>query len=116
MSYPKVLKLTTQDAKWVMTPEFGGGEAVLYRSDDRRAAVVAFRESGSHSFDYPFHEFAYVVSGSAKVSVRGGPTFTVGVGDILFVEQGAHIDFEMSPDFEDITVLFSDKPVSWRSE
>ena len=103
-----------KDAEWVNTPEFGGGESVFYRSDDGTRAVVSFRESGTHTFEYTFDEFVYVLKGSAKLDVHGGETFTIGVGDIVYVEEGSVIDFEMSDDFEDITVLVSDHPVSWR--
>ena len=111
---PTVHKFNMKDAKWVMTPEFGGGEAVFYRSPDESRAVVAFRESGKHTFEYPFDEFVYVLKGSAKASIRGGETVTFEKGDIIYVEEGTVIDFEMSDDFEDITMLVSDKPVKWR--
>ena len=111
---PTVHKFNMKDANWVMTPEFGGGEAVFYRSSDETRAVVAFRESGKHTFEYPFDEFVYVLQGSAKASIRGGETLTFEKGDIIYVEEGTVIDFEMSDDFEDITVLVSDKPVKWR--
>ena len=110
----KVLRFNLRDVDWEMTPEFGGGEHVFYRSADKTRAVVAFKEAGKHTFEYPFDEFACVVKGSAKVGVQGGETFTIEAGDVLYVEEGAIIDFEMSDDFEDITMLVSDKPVAWR--
>lgn len=114
MSKPRVMRFNMKDAKWVTTTEFGGGENVFYRSPDGTRAVVAFRESGTHSFEYPFDEFVYVLKGSAKLAVRGGETLIVTAGDIVYVEEGSAIDFEMSDDFEDITMLVSDHPVSWR--
>ena len=93
MNKPKALKFSVNSSKWVKTPEFGGGECVHYRSPDNTIAVVGFRESGKHSFKYPFNEFAYVLSGSAKVSVRGGDSFTIGAGDVLYVEEGTHMLF-----------------------
>jgi uncharacterized cupin superfamily protein len=114
MSAPKVIRFNLPDAKWTETVEFGGGESILYTSPDRTRMVVAFRESGKHTFKYTFDEFAYVTRGSARVSVRGGETFTIKTGESLYVEEGAVIDFEMSDDFEDITVLVSNKPFAWR--
>ena len=111
---PTVHKFNMKDANWVMTPEFGGGEAVFYRSPDGRRVVAAWRESGKHTFEYTFDEFVYVLEGSAKASIRGGDTLIFEKGDIIYVEEGTVIDFEMSDDFEDITVLVSDKPVRWR--
>lgn len=111
---PTVHKFNMKDANWVMTPEFGGGEAVFYRSPDATRVVAAWRESGKHTFEYGFDEFVYVLQGSAKASVRGGETLIFERGDIIYIEEGSVIDFEMSDDFEDITVLVSDKPVKWR--
>ena len=114
MSKPKAMRFNVKDAHWVKTAEFGGGECVFHRSADGTRVVAAFQESGSHTFEYPFDEFAYVLKGSAKVSVHGGESFSIGPGDILYVEEGTVIDFEMSSDFEDITVLVSNRPVAWR--
>lgn len=114
MSTPRALRYNMKDVDWEMTPEFGGGEHIFYRSADKTRAVVAFKEAGKHTFTYPFDEFAFVLKGSARVAVHGGETFSIGVGDILYVEEGTTIDFEMSDDFEDITMLVSDKPVTWR--
>lgn len=114
MTKPKALRFNMKEVDWEMTPEFGGGEHVFYRSTDKTRAVVAFKESGKHTFEYPFDEFAFVLKGSAKVDIHGGEKFTISAGDILYVEEGTVIDFEMSEDFEDITMLVSDKPVTWR--
>ena len=114
MSKPQAMRFSVKDAHWVKTPEFGGGECVFYRSPDRTRVVAAFQESGAHTFEYPFDEFAYVLKGSAKVSVHGGESFSIGPGDVLYVEEGTVIDFEMSDDFEDITMLVSNRPVAWR--
>ena len=111
---PTARKFSMKDANWVMTPEFGGGEAVFYRSPDGTRVVAAWRESGEHTFEYTFDEFVYVLQGSAKASIHGGETLNLEKGDILYVEEGTVIDFEMSDDFEDITMLVSDKPVKWR--
>jgi quercetin dioxygenase-like cupin family protein len=61
-----------------------------------------------------FDEFLYVTSGSARVTVRGGPAFTLQKGDVAYFEKGATVDFEFSADFEDVTMLVDDQPVSWR--
>lgn len=114
MSKPKAMKFNMKEANWELTPEFGGGEHVFYRSADKTRAVVAFKESGKHTFTYPFDEFAFVLKGSAKADIHGGETILLQAGDILYVEEGTTIDFEMDDDFEDITMLVSDKPVSWR--
>ena len=114
MKKPTAVRFNMKEVQWEMHPEFGGGEHVFYRSTDKTRAVVAFKESGKHTFKYPFDEFVYVLKGSAKVDIHGGETFTISVGDILYVEEGTVIDFEMTDDFEDITMLVSDKPDAWR--
>ena len=114
MSKPKALRFNMSEVDWELTPEFGGGEHIFYRSADETRAVVAFKEAGKHTFTYPFDEFAFVLKGSARVAVHGGEIFSISAGDILYVEEGTTIDFEMSEDFEDITMLVSDKPVAWR--
>lgn len=54
------------DFEWVPLPEFGGEEAIIYRSPDGRRVAAAFRESGRATFTYPFDEFLVVTSGSVK--------------------------------------------------
>lgn len=114
MNRPKVVRFDLPNTEWDKTVEFGGGESILYQSAQRTRMVVAWRESGRHSFKYTFDEFVYVTRGWSRVSVRGGDTFTVKVGDSFYVEEGSVIDFEMSDDFEDITVLVSQNPIAWR--
>jgi uncharacterized cupin superfamily protein len=111
---PLVVHSSVPALQWEALPEFGGAEAVIYRSPDGKRVAAAFRESGSHSFTYPFDEFLYVTSGTAEVSVRGGKTFVLSAGDVAYFEQGATVDFVFSPDFSDVTMLVSDQPVRWR--
>jgi len=113
-SAPRVVHSSVAELAWTPLPEFGGSEAILYRSPDGKRVAAAFRESGAHSFTYPFDEFLYVTSGSARVTVRGGPSFTLQKGDVAYFEKGATVDFVFSDDFEDVTMLVDDTPVKWR--
>ena len=99
---------------WVSLPEFGGKEAIIYRSPDGKRVAAAFHESGSPSFTYPFDEFLIVTSGSVKVHVHGGSTFTLLKGEVAYFREGMSVDFQFSDDFSDITSLVADHEVKWR--
>ena len=57
--------------KWVALPEFGGREAIIYRSPDGKRVAAAFEESGKATFTYPFDEFLVVTAGTATIQVHG---------------------------------------------
>lgn len=99
---------------WVALPQFGGKEAIIYRSPDGRRVAAAFHESGSPSFTYPFDEFLVVTSGSVTVHVHGGSTFSLQKGDVAYFREGMSVDFRFSEDFSDITMLVADHEVKWR--
>ena len=91
-------------------PEFGGSKAILYQSPDRRRLAGSFRESGTHTMTMPFDEFIYVVAGGVAVSVEGGDRQEYAAGDALYLREGMTVEFEMTEDFHDVTVLISDTP------
>jgi uncharacterized cupin superfamily protein len=99
---------------WVALPQFGGREAIIYRSPDGKRVAAAFQESGSPSFTYPFDEFLVVTSGSVTVHVHGGSTFSLQKGDVAYFREGMSVDFRFSDDFSDITSLVADHEVKWR--
>lgn len=100
--------------KWVALPEFGGKEAIIYRSPDGKRIAAAFQESGKATFTYPFDEFLVVTSGSVKASVHGGESFTLRKDEVAYFREGMTVDLEFSDDFSDITFLVSDREVKWR--
>jgi hypothetical protein len=100
--------------QWVDLPEFGGREAIIYRSPDGRRVAAAFEESGKATFTYPFDEFLVVTSGTAKIKVHGGKTIELKKGDVAYLREGTSVDFEFSRDFSDITCLMADHEVKWR--
>lgn len=97
-------------------PEFGGSQAVLYKSSDGTRLAGSFRESGTHSLTMPFDEFIYIVGGGVKITVEGGETIEMTVGDACYLRQGQKVTFEMTDDFHDVTVLMSDKPFNHVAE
>lgn len=88
-------------------PEFGGKQAVLYKSADGRRLAGSFHESGTHTIVMPFDEFMYLVAGTCTITVEGD-SFQMAVGDCCYLRQGQEVTFEMSDDFHDVTVLISD--------
>jgi uncharacterized cupin superfamily protein len=102
------------DFNWVALPQFGGREAVIYRSPDGRRVAAAFEESGKESFTYPFDEFLMVTAGTVRITVHGGETLALSKGDVAYIPEGSAVDFEFSKDFADITCLTADHEVKWR--
>lgn len=90
-------------------PEFGGSQAVLYKSADGKRLAGSFRESGTHKMKMPFDEFIYIVAGGCTITVEGGERVVLGVGDACYLRQGQDVTFEMTDDFHDVTVLVSDQ-------
>ena len=112
--WPSRLNWQLDQLKWVVLPEFGGEEAIIYRSPDGKRVYAAFKESGHETFKYPFDEFGYVTSGSAKMKVKDGPTFTLRQGDTFMFREGMEVDLDFGPGFSDLTVLTADHEVKWR--
>ena len=100
--------------EWVALPEFGGREAIIYRSPDGRRVAAAFEESGKATFTYPFDEFLVVTEGTATIAVHGGETIHLKKGDVAYIREGTTVDFEFSDDFADVTCLMADHEVKWR--
>jgi uncharacterized cupin superfamily protein len=100
--------------QWNALPEFGGSEAIIYRSSDGKRVAAAFRESGDFEFEYPFDEFLVVTSGSGTFRVKDGPTFTLKQGEVAYFRKGMKVHLSLSKDFSDITMLVGDAPVAWR--
>jgi uncharacterized cupin superfamily protein len=99
---------------WSALPEFGGSEAVIYRSPDGKRVAAAFKESGDFEFQYPFDEFLIVTSGTGTFRVKGGPTFTLKKGEVAYFRKGMKVHMTLSKDFSDVTMLIGDEPIAWR--
>jgi uncharacterized cupin superfamily protein len=99
-----------ENFNWVSLPQtVGSSEAIIYRSPDGKRVAVAFKESGKGTFTYPFDEFSYVISGSIKITVHGGPTFEAKQGEVAYIRKGQTIDFEFSKGFQSVAYLVSDE-------
>jgi uncharacterized cupin superfamily protein len=104
---------SVKNLNWVALPEFGGAQAIIYRSSDGKRIVAAFRESLSQTFTFTFDEFVQVTAGSCKMKIHGGPTLSLVKGDVAYVHEGTTADLEFSRDFEDIGVLTSEHVIDW---
>lgn len=112
-SAAEIPHFNVHDTKWTALPEFGGAEAILYRSPDGSRLAGSFKETGAHHMDMPFDEFIYIVAGSVRISVDDLGTVELGPGDVCYLKQGQSVDFEMSDDFHDVTVLISDHEIDY---
>jgi uncharacterized cupin superfamily protein len=103
-----------QTVQWRDVPEYGGKEAILYRSPDGKRVAGAFTHSGSYSFKFPFDEFAVVMSGSVKVTVRGsGVTHELRQGDAVYFREGMEVDFEAGENYANFAMFVADQPINW---
>jgi uncharacterized cupin superfamily protein len=103
-----VPRFNVHSADYEPLPEFGGKQAVLYKSGDGKRLAGSFHETGTHTMTMPYDEFIYIVGGSCKISVEDGDSFEMTVGDCCYLRQGQQVTFEMADDFHDVTVLISD--------
>lgn len=101
------------EAPFEPMPQYGGSQAVLYRSPDGRRIAGTFRESGSHTLTMAYDEFIFVVAGGVALTVHGGERHDLTAGDACYLREGQTVDFEMSDDFQDIAVLISDTPITY---
>lgn len=108
-----VHRLNVHTSAFEPLPQFGGAQAILYRSPDGTRVAGSFRESGAHTVTLTYDEFLFVVAGTVAVTVDGGERQELGIGDALYLTQGATVAFEMSDDFQDVAVLISDQPIEF---
>lgn len=106
--FKKIPHFNVHTTKFDPLPEFGGKQAVLYKSPDGKRLAGSFHETGTHSMTMPFDEFIYIVGGGVTITVEGGETIVMKVGDCCYLRQGQKVKFEMTDDFHDVTVLISD--------
>ena len=110
---PPVPHFNVHTTEFEPLPEYGGGQAILYRSPDGRRLAGSFKESGQHDMVMPFDEFIYVVGGTMRVTVDGSAPLDLAAGDACYLKAGQHVNFEQSDDFHDVTVLVSEDEISF---
>lgn len=94
-------------AEYDPSPEWGGHKRFLYESPDGARKAGSFKEFGQFTEVMPFDEFFYVVAGSTKVTIEGGESFELGVGDCAYFRKGQTVHFDHAENFHDVAVLMS---------
>ncbi len=94
-------------------PSYGGSEAEVYRSPDGKRVVGVFTHQGRYSYTFPFDEFAVVTAGSVAVTVKGGPSFTLHPGDLVYFPEGTSAAFVAGKDYANVAMFVGRKAVKW---
>lgn len=97
----------------VEVPKYGGSEGVIVRSAKDTLVAGVFTHSGKYSYTFPFDEFAFVTSGSVKVSIEGGQSFTLSEGYFVFFPKGTKAHFDAGKDYANVAVFADSKPIKW---
>ena len=115
MSESRTHRFNVHDTEWSPFPEFGGHEAILYRSPDGTRLAASFRLSGTHSWQMPYDDTFFVIAGTALVTVEDEEPFEIRAGDFCHIAQGSNVTFAMSDDFHEVSVLVSNTPFDHES-
>jgi uncharacterized cupin superfamily protein len=101
------------DARYKPTHQPGVSEALLYQSPDGRIRTSGLRSQNTkrRTYKYRTDQQIYIFEGSMKVSVHGGETFELGVGDMAYFTKGIVADISRSTDFLEF-VVFLDPPLT----
>ena len=103
-----VLVARAADQTWEPDPDVGGQMKVLYRGEGGvEAGLSRFTEPLAEPIRWtlPAKETFYVLEGSARVEIAGGPTLEVGVGDMACIPAGAETTWHLTTPFVDFYVL-----------
>lgn len=114
MSDQQIPHFNVNSADWKPLPEFGGHEAVLYRSPDGRRVAATFKESGQFEFEWAFDEMIYVVAGTIEVTPEGGELVTLTAGDMAYMRKGIKASMVASDDYQGVICMMSEEEISWR--
>ncbi len=103
----EVLISRATDETWEPDPDVGGEMKVLYRDGDAEAGLSRFTEPLVEPIRWtlPATETFYVLEGSARVEIAGGPTLEVGVGDMACIPKGSETTWHLTTPFLDFYVL-----------
>jgi uncharacterized cupin superfamily protein len=93
-------------SRYKPTGQPGVSEALLYRSPDGKIKTSGLRskKTKKRTHEYRTDEQIYIFDGSMKVSVHGGETFELGVGDMAYFRTGLVADISKSTDFLEFVV------------
>lgn len=103
-----VPRFNVHSTEYEPLPEFGGKQAVLYKSADGKRVAGSFHQFSTHTMVMPFDEFMYIVAGTCTITVEGD-SFGMAAGDCCYLRQGQEVTFAMYEDFHNLSVLISDE-------
>lgn len=89
--------------------DMDGRYAEIYRAPDGRRYAGSFKEAGTEHTVMPYDEFIYLLTGEAHITVE----VHMKPGDACYLKEGWTVDFDLSEDFTDVTVLISDRGISF---
>jgi uncharacterized cupin superfamily protein len=104
--HPDVSVSSVPDDAWEPDPDVGGEMNVLYRGEGVEAGMSRFTQPVEPiRWTMPARETFYVLEGSARVEILGGPTLEVRAGDMATIPKGAETTWHLTTPFQDFYVL-----------
>lgn len=109
-------------AKYFPFPEDGGDPfpagmdgkySEIYRSADGCRFAGSFKESGKERTVMPYDEFVCILAGEAHITVEGVGEVHMKPGDACYLKEGWNVEFDLSEDFTDVTVLITDRGIAF---
>jgi len=95
------------EARFEPDPEVGGSVHVLREDDAVQAGIWAAPPAGGsdgEAFEFPHHETIYVLTGSVRIQVEGGPLLELEPGDMASFRKGVRSIWSPSADFTEFWV------------
>ena len=89
-------------------PEVGGSVHVLREDDAVQAGIWSAPppedKPNTEIFEFPHHETVYVLTGSVRIDIDGGPMLELGPGDMASFRKGVRSVWNPSADFTEFWV------------
>ena len=104
--HPGVFVSRASEQGWEPDPDVGGEMSLLYQGRGTEAGLSRFSEPcGPIRWTLPVKETLYVLEGTARVEIAGGPTLELGPGDMASIPGGAATTWHLTTPFTDFYVL-----------
>jgi uncharacterized protein len=104
--HPGVFVSSVPDEAWEPDPDVPGEMNLLYWGGGIEAGMSRFSEPVDPiRWSLPAKETFYVLEGSARIEIAGGPTLEVNAGDMATIPKGAETTWHLSTPFQDFYVL-----------
>ena len=101
--FPGVFVSNVATSAWQPDPEVGGDLHVLVEDERAYAGMSRFTDrSVVGPWTLPEREVILVLEGAARITIDGGPTLSLGVGDIASLPKGAVTTWELTLPYKEI--------------